>query len=135
MTGPRADQVTDLVGGVFDLLDGVWQPVRGRRRAVGLYRAAVLRLFLMRRNEAQAVASEQFGCSHSTVSRIARRLRPLLRQATCDNSTRAPVERAIAHLVNWKVLDTGWRGRLTGFPEILRTVPDWKSTKPGTTTF
>ncbi|WP_347404876.1 transposase family protein [Micromonospora sp. WMMD1102] len=38
------------------------------------------------------------------------------------NSTRAAVERAIAHLVNWKILDTGWRGRLTDFPEVLRTV-------------
>lgn len=38
------------------------------------------------------------------------------------NSTRAAVERAIAHLTNWKILDTGWRGRLTEFPEVLRTV-------------
>lgn len=38
------------------------------------------------------------------------------------NSARAAVERAIAHLVNWKVLDTGWRGRLTDFPDVLRTV-------------
>ena len=46
-------------------------------------------------------------------------------QRACNkaiNSTRAAVERAIAHLVNWKVLDTGWRGRLTDFPELLRTV-------------
>lgn len=247
MTGLRADQVADLVTAVFDLLGGVWQPVKGRRRRLGLYRAVVLTLFLMRRNESQAVAGELFGCSQSTVSRVARRLRPLLRQATCDlageirrqakrsavlvdgflaptgnragvpdlysgkrhaaglniqavsdltghlvdtglpvpgarhdgkalaesgiadrwsthltpggpgmladlgylgtgaitgtrkprgrhltevqracnrtiNSSRAAVERAIAHLVNWKVLDTGWRGRLTDFPEVLRTV-------------
>jgi hypothetical protein len=247
MTGLRGDQVTDLVTAVFDLLDGAWQPVRGRRRVLGLYRAVVLTLFLMRRNEAQAVAGELFGCSQSTVSRIARRLRPLLRQVTAEfagqvrqqakrsavlvdgflaptgnrtgvsdlysgkrhtaglnvqavsdlagrlvdtglpvpgarhdskalaesgiadrwanhlkpggpgmladlgylgtaaitgtrkprggdlgdvrracnhaiNSARAAVERAIAHLVNWKVLDTGWRGRLTDFPEVLRTV-------------
>jgi hypothetical protein len=38
------------------------------------------------------------------------------------NSARAAVERAIPHLVNWKVLDTGCRGRLTDFPEVLRTV-------------
>jgi hypothetical protein len=86
MTGLRGDQVTDLVGGVFDLLDGGWQPVRGRRRALGLYRAVVLTLFLMRRNEAQAVAGELFGCSQSTVSRVVRRLRPLLRQVTADFS-------------------------------------------------
>jgi DDE superfamily endonuclease len=41
---------------------------------------------------------------------------------TSINRIRAAVERAIAHLVNWKVLDTGWRGRLTDFPEVLRAV-------------
>jgi hypothetical protein len=231
----------------FVLLGGVWQPATGRRRAVGLWRAVVLTLYLMRRNESQAVAGELFGCSQSTVSRITRRLRPLLRQATAElagqvraqarrsavvvdgflaptgeradaagmysgkrhavgfnvqavadlagqlidtglpvpggrhdskalaesgiadrwaghlkpggpgmladlgylgtpaitgtrkppggeltevqracnraiNSARACVERAIAHLTNWKILDTGWRGRLTEFPDVLRTV-------------
>jgi DDE superfamily endonuclease len=46
-------------------------------------------------------------------------------QRTCNraiNSVRAAVERAIAHRTNWKILDTGWRGRLTEFPELLRTV-------------
>jgi hypothetical protein len=136
---------------------------------VGLYRAVVLTLFLMRRNESQAVAAELFGCSQSSVSRILRRLRPLAESGIADrwashlrrggpgmladlgylgadaitgtrkprgadltdvqracnkaiNSTRAAVERAIAYLVNWKVLDSGWRGRLTDFPEVLRTV-------------
>jgi hypothetical protein len=247
MTGLSGDQVAELVAAVFVLLGGVWQPVRGRRRVLGLYRAVVLALYLMRRNESQAVAGELFGCSQSSVSRTSRRLRPLLRQATarlaghvriqarrsavlvdgflaptgeragvqgmysgkrhdsgfnvqavadlagrlvdtglpcpggrhdskalaesgiadrwaghlqpggpgmladlgylgtaaitgtrkppkgeltdvqraCNtsiNSARAAVERAIAHLTNWKILDTGWRGRLTEFPELLRTV-------------
>ncbi len=46
-------------------------------------------------------------------------------QRACNrsiNSARAAVERAIAHLTNWKILDTGWRGRLTEFPDVLRTV-------------
>ena len=38
------------------------------------------------------------------------------------NSLRAAVERAIAHLVNWKILDLGYRGRLTEFPDLLHTV-------------
>src|SRR6266508_608610 len=247
MTGLHGDQVAELVTTVFGLLGGVWQPVRGRHRVLGLYRAVVLTLFLLRRNESQAVAGELFGCSQSTVSRLIRRLRPLLRAATaafagdvraqakrsavlidgflaptgnrtgvadmysgkrhaagfnvqtvadlagrlvdtglpcpgarhdskalaesgiadrwashlrdggpgmigdlgflgttaitgprkpprreltdiqraCNtalNSLRAAIERAIAHLVNWKVLDTGWRGRLTDFPDVLRTV-------------
>ncbi|MFF4879678.1 transposase family protein [Micromonospora sp. NPDC000668] len=66
------------------VLDGVWQPVRGRRRVLGLYWAVVLTLFLMRRNESQAVAGELFGCSQSTVFRIVCRLRPLLRAATAE---------------------------------------------------
>jgi hypothetical protein len=37
-------------------------------------------------------------------------------------SAHACVERAIAHLTNWKILDIGWRGRLSEFPELLRTV-------------
>jgi hypothetical protein len=247
MTGLRGDQVAKLVNAVFALLRGVWQPWKGRHRILGLYRAVVLTLFLMRRNESQKVAGELFGCSQSTVSRFVRRLRPLLCEATvafagdirtrakrsavlvdgflaptgdrlgvegmysgkrhasgfnvqavadldgqlvdtglpcpgarhdskalhesgiadrwathlqpggpgmiadlgylgtdaitgtrkprgrqltdiqraCNtaiNSLRAAVERAIAHLVNWKILDTGWRGRLTEFPEVLRTV-------------
>jgi hypothetical protein len=84
MTGLRGDQVAELAGAVFDLLGGVWQPVRGRRRVLGLYPAVVLTLFLMRRNESQSVAGELFGCSQSTVSRVMRRLQPLLRQATAE---------------------------------------------------
>lgn len=41
-------------------------------------------LFLMRRNDSQAVAGELFGRSQSTVSGVARRLRPLLRAVTAD---------------------------------------------------
>jgi hypothetical protein len=33
-----------------------------------------------------------------------------------------PSKRAIAHLTNGKILDTGWRGRLDEFSELLRTV-------------
>ncbi|WP_281899936.1 transposase [Phytohabitans aurantiacus] len=117
MTGLRGDQVTDLVSGVFDLLDGVWQPVRGRRRALGLYRAVVLTLFLMRRNEAQAVAAELFGCSQSTVSRVVRRLRPLLRQVTADfaGQIRLQAKRS-AVLVDGFLAPTGNR---TGTPDLF----------------
>jgi hypothetical protein len=41
MTGLAADQVAELVAAVFVLLDRVWQPIRGRRRVLGLYRAVV----------------------------------------------------------------------------------------------
>jgi hypothetical protein len=44
MTGLAADQVAELVEAVSVLLDGVWQPIPGRRRVPGLYRAVVLTL-------------------------------------------------------------------------------------------
>ena len=86
MTGLSGDQVAVLVQAVFVLLGGMWQPVRGRRRVLGLYRAVVLTLYALRRNESQAVAGELFGCSQPSVSRIVARLRPLLRQATAEHA-------------------------------------------------
>jgi hypothetical protein len=246
MTGLPAWQVTELAAQIFALV-GVWQQPNGRPRVVGLYRAVVLTLFLLRHDNAQGVAAELFGCSQATVSRVFRRIRPLLEQVTapcaaqvatqarrsavlvdgfiaptgeraarddlfsgkhricgmnvqavadlagrlvdtgtpiggsrhdsvafdasgiaqrwadhlatdgpdmladkayqgcgpttpyrkpqgrdlprvrkaCNaalNSIRAAVERAIAHLTNWKILDLGYRGRLSEFPDILRTV-------------
>ncbi|WP_079143256.1 transposase family protein [Streptomyces noursei] len=38
------------------------------------------------------------------------------------NTLRAAVERAIAHLKNWKILATRYRGPLTRFPDIVKTV-------------
>lgn len=38
------------------------------------------------------------------------------------NRLRAAVERAIAHLKNWKILKTGYHQIMTGFPDVLRTV-------------
>lgn len=38
------------------------------------------------------------------------------------NSWRAPVERAIAHLRNWKMLATGYHGLLSRFPDNLQVI-------------
>lgn len=38
------------------------------------------------------------------------------------NRLRAAVERAIAHLKNWKILKTGYHRIMTDFPDLLRTV-------------
>lgn len=35
---------------------------------------------------------------------------------------RASVERAIAHLKNWKILKTGYHRHMASFPDMLRTV-------------
>jgi hypothetical protein len=35
---------------------------------------------------------------------------------------RSAVERAIAHLKNWKILGTGYRRRLSELPGLVRTI-------------
>jgi hypothetical protein len=77
MTGLPREQVTELVAMVHQRI-GVWQRPRGRRRVLGLFRAVVLVLFLLRHNNAQDVAGELFGCSQSTVSRLWRGLHPVV---------------------------------------------------------
>ena len=247
MTGLAQEQVTDLVTAVAARV-GVWQRPVGRPRVMGLYRAVVLTLFLLRHNNSQDVAGELFGCSQSSISRLFTKLYPLLGAVNaslvaqvqaaaasapllvdgfvaptgerpgaeanmfCDkhhecgfnvqvladtagrlvdvgdpipgarhdayafdasgiaqrwaghmtthgpgllgdkgyqgtgahspykkppggqltavqkqcnrahSSVRSAVERAIAHLTRWRILDTGWRGRLSEFPDLLRTV-------------
>jgi len=41
---------------------------------------------------------------------------------TTISSLRSAVERCIGHLKNWKILATGYRGRLTELPNILRII-------------
>ncbi|WP_322753572.1 transposase family protein [Frankia sp. Cas3] len=38
------------------------------------------------------------------------------------SARRSAVERCIAHLKNWKILATGYRGRLTELPNVIRIV-------------
>jgi hypothetical protein len=38
------------------------------------------------------------------------------------STLRSAVERAIAHWKNWKILATGYRGRLTELPNIIRII-------------
>ena len=38
------------------------------------------------------------------------------------SSIRSAVERCIAHLKNWKILATGYRGRLSELPDIIRII-------------
>ncbi|MFV2022965.1 transposase family protein [Micromonospora sp. LOL_023] len=50
------------------------------------------------------------------------------------NRLRAAVERAIAHLKNWKILKTGYHRIMTDFPDVLRTVTAlevFRTTAPG----
>ncbi|GDY34099.1 hypothetical protein GTS_57320 [Gandjariella thermophila] len=38
------------------------------------------------------------------------------------SSLRSAVERCIAHVKNWKILATGFRGRLAELPNVIRIV-------------
>jgi hypothetical protein len=109
MTGVPAWQVTELVAGVFVLLGG-WQRPRGRRRVLGVYRAVVLTLLLLHCDNAQDVAGESFGCSQSTVSRIFRRIRPLLDRVTAQRAAQVAAQaRTGAVLVDGFIAPTGER--------------------------
>ncbi len=88
----------------------MWQRAKGRRRVVGLYRAVVLTLFLLRHDNAQDVAGELFGCSQATVSRVFRRIRPLLEQVTAACAAQVATHaRRSAVLVDGFIAPTGER--------------------------
>jgi hypothetical protein len=67
----------------------------------------------MRRNDSQAVAAELFGCSRSGVSRIVRRLRPLLLGGCADlaGQVRAQAKISVV-LVDGLLAPTGDRASL-----------------------
>src|SRR5512135_1110995 len=69
MTGLSVEQVFELADRVEDYLDG-WQPVCGRRRAIGLFEAIVATLFYYQHHQSQQVTAAVFGVSQPTVSRI-----------------------------------------------------------------
>jgi hypothetical protein len=56
---------------------------RGRRPVLGLYRRVVLTLVALRSNLSQTMLADWFGVSQATVSRIYRRMLPLIEQVTC----------------------------------------------------
>jgi hypothetical protein len=124
MTGLSQNQLTALVSAVSTLLGDTWQPKTGRRKSLDLTRAVVLTLFLLRHDNVQDVAGELFGCSQSTVSRTARRLRPVVRQAT-DTIAARVAERARlgAVLLDGLIAATGERAdRTAGRSGLARRV-------------
>ncbi len=109
MTGLAQEQVTDLVNEVSARV-GVWQRPVGRPRAMGLYRAVVLTLFLLRHNNSQDVAGELFGCSQATISRLFSRLYPLLGAVNADLVAQVKAEAVDAPLlVDGFIAPTGER--------------------------
>lgn len=80
-TGLTKDEIDELVRRIWQVLGP--RPVSGRPAALGLYRQVLLTLVLLRQNLTQSAAGDLFGVSQATVSRIYRRMLPLLEQVTC----------------------------------------------------
>lgn len=80
-TGLSADQIEELVVRIWQIA----APSRklGRPPALGLYRMVVVTLVLIRQNLNQMAVGDLFGVSQPTVSRIYRRILPLIGQALC----------------------------------------------------
>ncbi|WP_306744996.1 transposase family protein [Saccharothrix yanglingensis] len=78
-----------MVARIHPVLGPPDRPV-GRPPALSLYRSVLLTLVLMRQNPAQTVAADWFGVSQPTVSRIVRRIAPLIGQVTCLHTPPLP---------------------------------------------
>jgi hypothetical protein len=93
----QGDQVAELVTVVFALLGGLWQPVRGRRRVLGLYRAGHAPATGRTRH-----ARRPGGTAAITGTRKSRGRDLIDVQRACSstlNRLRAAVERNVAHPV------------------------------------
>ncbi|MFE9745632.1 transposase family protein [Saccharothrix saharensis] len=88
-TGLDHDQIQELVARIHQVLGPSHRPT-GRPAALGLYRSVLLTLVLLRQNLAQTVAADWFGVSQPTVSRVFRRIAPLLGQVTCPHTPPLP---------------------------------------------
>ncbi|AND17304.1 transposase family protein [Rathayibacter tritici] len=81
-TGLTSGQVTELVARIFQVLSG--RPsLPGRPALLNLREQVILTLLLLRQNLNQAAAADLHGVSQATVSRIYRRIVPLIEQACC----------------------------------------------------
>lgn len=80
-TGLPAELIEDLAGRIWQI--GQTSGTRGWPRSIGLYKAIVVTLILVRQNLNQTAVADLFGISQPTVSRIYRRFLPLIGQALC----------------------------------------------------
>ncbi len=108
-TGLDSALFTELVALVHDRV-GSRRPARGRTPALGLARAVQLVLFLARHNGSQAAAAELFAVSQATVSRLWRRLLPVIALAVAELLPRLVELRGRIVLVDGTLIPTwNWR--------------------------
>ncbi|WP_432876668.1 helix-turn-helix domain-containing protein [Kribbella sp. CA-245084] len=118
--GLGRDEITELVGRVFQVIEGEGRAF-GRPLALGLFRQVVLVLMHFRQNVRQTMLADLYGISQSTVSRIYRSIMPLLGQVLCLHESEPS-----SVFANREVLVDGpWCQ-----PETARTV---NTTTPATT--
>lgn len=79
--GLTDDQIEELVSRVWQIIGG--EGKQSWPSMMGLYRAVTLTLVYVRQNLNQAAVGDLFGVSQPTVSRIYRRMLPLIGQALC----------------------------------------------------
>ena len=80
MTGLSAEQFTDLVARVREVVGPDWEHPRvGRPHVLTLPAAMVAVLFGLRHNVADDAVAEVFGCSQATITRYQQQLGPILR--------------------------------------------------------
>ncbi|MEU4742975.1 transposase family protein [Actinosynnema sp. NPDC023658] len=88
-TGLDHDQTQELVARIHQVLGSPDRRV-GRPAALGLYRSVLLTLVLLRQNLPQTVVADWFGVSQPTVSRVFRRIAPLIGQVLCPHTPPLP---------------------------------------------
>lgn len=88
-TGLDQAQIRELVRRIGQLQPHS-NPQVGRPPVLGLHRSVLLTLVLLRQNLPQTVAADLFGISQPTVSRVFRRVAPLIGQVTCPHSPPLP---------------------------------------------
>jgi DDE superfamily endonuclease/Helix-turn-helix of DDE superfamily endonuclease len=112
-TGLPAELVEELAGRIWQI--GQASGTRGWPRCIGLHRAIVVTLILVRQNLSQAAVADLFGISQPTVSRICRRFLPLIGQALCRHVPDLPeVLRGRVILLDGTDVPTGHRAGHSG---------------------
>lgn len=129
-TGLRDEDVDELVRRVREVLESRNQSLKGYRLEVR--QQVEITLVLLRHNISQALAADMYGISRSTVSRVWRRMVPLLThvlamsgitlaQAVSQGSLLLYRRRADSHRQQARGRQAGREGRLLG--QAPRPVP------------
>lgn len=97
-TGLPVELITELTARIAQILGGR-TPRAGRPPTLGLRKQVILTLMLLRQNLNQMTLGDLFGVSQPTVSRIFRRIVPLIEEVTCLHTPGDLVELARGRVV------------------------------------